>query len=164
MSEYQDLAGMTLFSVVDDFESLEEFLKDFEKARRVYTSNLSSQMHEQQKQEYSVRFVYQKRRMKKKTLRLVVRPDTGLVDLDPNVESFEGQLSDLMIFFRQSRNNKKSKESGNSNGKTVDNRQNTKKRCLYCTKPGHYANQCPHNPHRNTICYLWGMIGHIEAT
>lgn len=36
--------------------------------------------------------------------------------------------------------------------------------CAYCKKPGHYANTCEVNPHRNTRCQKCGRVGHHEST
>ncbi len=36
--------------------------------------------------------------------------------------------------------------------------------CSFCNKPGHYANRCPDNPHRNTRCGNCGKMGHHEST
>lgn len=50
VNEYEDLAGMALFRVVDDFDCLKEVIKDFERVRRVYSSIGSIQAHQEKVQ------------------------------------------------------------------------------------------------------------------
>lgn len=84
--------------------------------------------------------------------------------MDSKFDRLVDQLANLTLFVMQSRNNKKLKGPDNSNGTPGDNQQNTERRYSYCQRPGHYPNQCPDNPHRNTIFNSYGLMGHIEAT
>ena len=69
------------------------------------------------------------------------------------VDELADQLKDLTLLIKGMRKPEK----------TVEIKQDDRV-CSYCRKPGHTANRCESNPHRNTRCSNCNKIGHSAAT
>ena len=73
--------------------------------------------------------------------------------MESKVDELVDQLKDLTLRIKDMRKPEK----------TVEIKQDDRV-CSYCRKPGHTANCCESNPHRNTRCSNCSKIGHSAAT
>ena len=73
--------------------------------------------------------------------------------MESKVDELADQLKDLTLIIKGMRKAEK----------TVEFKQDDRV-CSYCRKPGHTANQCESNPHRNTRCSNCNKFGHSAAT
>ena len=73
--------------------------------------------------------------------------------MESKVDELADQLKDLTLITKGMRKAEK----------TVEVKQDDRV-CSYCRKPGHAANRCESNPHRNKRCINCNKIGHSAAT
>eukprot|EP00737_Agarophyton_chilense_P002013 gb/GEZJ01002278.1/.p1 GENE.gb/GEZJ01002278.1/~~gb/GEZJ01002278.1/.p1 ORF type:complete len:592 (+),score=68.54 gb/GEZJ01002278.1/:824-2599(+) len=131
------MAQFVLFRAPGDYQSLKKAIRDYESGRKAFVSPPDLSFSPQV--------------TTRKILRHTNAPFGTAQQLERKLDQLAGQFEELTILVKKTFEG----PSGSSDKYWT---------CSYCDKPGHGANRCPSNPHRNTRCRRCGMFGHQEET
>lgn len=136
------VATFAMYRGASDYPALKKAIRDFDSGMRAFHSvtkydGMSSTEILDVQQE--------------KDKRLLVRPDARVKNMEVKIDTLADQLADLTLLMKK----------GQASSST---QVNADRLCSYCNKPGHGANRCTENPHRDTKCPNCGKMGHSQAT
>ena len=86
--------------------------------------------------------------------KVMMRSNAPLYLLETNVDALTNHLADLSLMIKQHQ----SMDEATAFRPVHDHT------CSYCKRPGHGANRCDANPHRDTKCLRCGKFGHSETS
>ena len=86
--------------------------------------------------------------------KVMMRSNAPLSPLETKIDAFTNQLADLSLMIKKNQSRDEATAFRSVHDRT----------CSYCKRPGHGANRCDTNPHRDTKCPRCGTCGHSETS
>ena len=151
--EHLELAQFAIYRGAKTYKALFDAIMDFWSGRCAFQAAANSLSNSRYNASESAQSMYEPRGQVG-SKKVVMRSKAPLSPLETKV----GALSDRLAYISLMIKKNQSRDEATAFRPVHD------RTCSYCKRPGHGANRCDANPHRDTKCRRCGTFGHSETS
>ena len=151
--EHLELAQFAIYRSAKTYEALFDAIMDFWSGRCAFQAAANSLINSRYNTSESSQSLYDSRGQVG-SKKVMMRSNAPASLLETKVDALKNQLAERSLTIKQNQ----------STDEATAFRPVHKRTCSYCKHPGHGANRCDANLHRDTKCRRCGKFGHSETS